>query len=121
MRILFVDDNYDTRAFFRLGLHMHGHEVRLASDGKEGVAAAIEGVFDAIVLDVEMPGMSGWEALRQIRALPQHAQTPIVMFTAYAEHVSYPPSHLADKVFLKPMLSTDLHQHLESLRRKQSD
>jgi CheY-like chemotaxis protein len=83
MKILLVDDNYDTRTIFRLYFQMAGHYCHTASNGYEAVQAAQEEVFDIIVMDIEIPGVSGWEAVRQIRALPLCSDIPILMFTAY--------------------------------------
>ncbi len=83
MRILFVDDMRDTRELFRMALQLQGVETRLAEDGQEAVFAVREESFDAIIMDVEMPRMNGWDATRAIRLLENGRDIPIIMFTAY--------------------------------------
>lgn len=85
MRILFADDAVDTRELFSLVFQMEGIQTHMASDGAEALAT-VQGSaepFDAIVLDIEMPHMNGWQALKAIRQLPQGQHVPIVMFTGY--------------------------------------
>ena len=89
MRILFVDDLRDARELFRIAFSMQGHTVKLAANGLEAVAAVQYGEpVDVIVMDVEMPEMNGWDAVRTIRALPLGKEIPIVMFTAYGNSVT---------------------------------
>ena len=85
MKILFVDDVRDTRDMFRLVFEMQHYETHLAGNGLEAVAAAQAQKFDAIVMDVEIPQMNGWDAVREIRRLENGAGVPIIMFTAYQD------------------------------------
>jgi CheY-like chemotaxis protein len=80
---LFVDDAPDTRDLFSFVFLSEGHSTRLAEDGIEAVEAVEEESFDAIVMDLEMPRMSGWEAIRRIRQLPNGRNVLILVFTAY--------------------------------------
>ncbi|HEX8834750.1 MAG TPA: response regulator, partial [Abditibacteriaceae bacterium] len=82
MKLLFVDDMRDTRDFFRFAFELENVEVRLASNGSEAVEFVRKEKFDAIVMDVEMPEMNGWDAVRHIRALDQGKSVPILMYTA---------------------------------------
>jgi CheY-like chemotaxis protein len=83
MRILFVDDAPDTRSLFSMAFRLEGHCTHLAADGVEAVQAIQHEPFDAIVMDIEMPRMDGWEATRQIRQMPHGRDVPILMFTGY--------------------------------------
>lgn len=89
MRILFVDDLKDARDLFRIAFAMQGHSIQLAANGLEAIATVQNSdPFDVIVMDVEMPEMNGWDAVRTIRSLPQGEEVPIVMFTAYGNGVT---------------------------------
>ena len=120
MRILFVDDMPDTRDVFRLAFGISGHETRVAGTGFDAIEALRAEAFDAIVMDVEMPGMNGWETVRQMRALPNGSEVPIVMFTAYSGHEDKEKALQAgaDDVLQKPMLPGELLDRLEALRKR---
>ena len=82
-RILVVDDFADSRELLRLIFGAQGHSMRLVRDGIEAVEAVREEKFDAIIMDVEMPHLSGWDATRLIRAMPNGRIAPIIIYTAY--------------------------------------
>lgn len=73
MRVLMVDDMRDARELFAFAFAQEGFYTCTASNGIEALDAVRESVepFDAIVLDIEMPQMDGWQALKAIRQLPQ--------------------------------------------------
>jgi len=79
MRVLLVDDDVELVELLRDYLEREGFAVAAAHDGAAGVAAALSGDHDIVVLDVMMPGMSGIQALTQIRA---RSALPVVMLTA---------------------------------------
>ncbi len=84
-RLLVVDDNAINRRLATVLLEAAGHQVETASDGRDAVAAARAGGFDAILMDVQMPGLDGVQATRQIRALPApQGRVPIIAVTADA-------------------------------------
>jgi DNA-binding response OmpR family regulator len=59
-----------------------GYDIRCSSSGREALALAGRETFDMVILDVVMPGMSGLDVCRALRADPAYASTPIVLFTA---------------------------------------
>ena len=81
-RVLVVDDHEDIRRMFARLVRACGHEADTAAGGEEAVAAATENSPGLIVLDVMMPGMTGFDVLRNLRADPRTRDVPIVMFTA---------------------------------------
>lgn len=120
MYILFIDDMPDTCEIFRLAFGLQGHTVRVASDGVEAVQAVREEAFDAIVTDIEMPHMNGWEAVSKIRTLPNGVETPIIMFSAYgrsAEDERKAHDVGADSLLQKPILPQELLSHIQQLIR----
>ena len=80
MWILVVEDEPSMGALLRQGLEEQNHAVTLARDGIEGLYAAETSNYDAIVLDVMMPGMDGVQVTRRLRAAGN--QVPIIMLTA---------------------------------------
>jgi signal transduction histidine kinase/CheY-like chemotaxis protein len=85
LRLLVADDIAPNRILMRAMLTAAGHEVTLASDGAEALAQVRTGAFDAVLMDVRMPGMDGLEATRRIRALPGPvSRTVVIAVTASA-------------------------------------
>lgn len=117
MHILFVDDMPDTRDIFRLAFSIQGHSTRVATNGVEAVEAVKEESFDAIIMDVEMPEMNGWDAVQHIRGLQHGDGVPIIMFTAYGSVEDY--QHALDAgancLLLKPILPQELLNQIEKL------
>ena len=84
-RILCIDDDRLLLALFTDVLEVHGFEPLTARDGATGIEAAKKQQPDLILLDVMMPGMSGFDVCRTLRSFPAFQKTPIVMFTALAD------------------------------------
>lgn len=84
MRVLVVEDVDVNQQLVREILDDAGALVRLASDGREAVAAVYEEPFDVVLMDLQMPGMDGFEAARTIRSDPAFARLPIIALTAHA-------------------------------------
>lgn len=83
-KILLVDDDARNLRLAKAALEHAGHEVLSAERGADGVAAAIAHGPDLMLMDVQMPGMSGIEALRMLRADPRTAALKVAAFTALA-------------------------------------
>jgi DNA-binding response OmpR family regulator len=80
MRVLVVDDEVRLAAAVQRGLQAEGFTVDLAHTGTEGLWAASEQRYDAIVLDIMLPGMNGYRVCAELRA--RGVDTPILMLTA---------------------------------------
>jgi CheY-like chemotaxis protein len=76
LRILVADDNEDAAEALGLLLGFHGHEVRLARDGREALDAACAWEPDAVLLDLEMPVMNGFVAAQAIR---EQTEVPVLV------------------------------------------
>lgn len=79
MRVLIVEDEPDLLASLLQAVREDGYAADGASDGEEGLYKAESYEYDAILLDVMLPGIDGWEVLRRIR---QIRKTPVLMLTA---------------------------------------
>ena len=82
--ILYVEDNEMNRKIVRDLLKRTTYTLIEAFDGEEGVAKALEAKPGLILMDIQLPKISGMEAMRQIRAVPTLAETPIVAITSFA-------------------------------------
>ncbi len=80
-RILFIDDDKAGREVALFNLRKAGYEVAAASDGQEGLDAFAAGSFDLVVTDVKMPGISGIDVLRRVRATSP--DVPVLVITAF--------------------------------------
>jgi two-component system copper resistance phosphate regulon response regulator CusR len=117
MRILIVEDEVKTAEYLRRGLSEQGHAVDVAHDGIEGRFASLEHPYDLIVLDVMLPGIDGFEVLREIR---RHKQTPILMLTA-RDRIDDRVRGLqegADDYLVKPFSFLELGARLQALSRR---
>ena len=82
--ILVVEDNEKNLKLVRDVLQFAGFDVVAASSAEQGVAMAIERPPDLVLMDLQLPGMDGTEALRQLRAAPRTRSVPVVALTAFA-------------------------------------
>ena len=78
--MLVVDDEAGVRAALTRGLTAEGMEVVAVADGPSGLAAAATGGFDAVLLDIVLPGLSGYRVLERLRA--DGVQTPVLLLSA---------------------------------------
>ena len=83
-RILVVEDTEDNRRIIRDLLSASGYALLEATDGAEGVELARQERPDLILMDIQLPEIDGYEATRQIRAIPELAGVPIIAVTSYA-------------------------------------
>jgi CheY-like chemotaxis protein len=83
-RILVVEDNQLNLKLIRDVLEFHGFEVLTAKSGEEGVAMASTSSPDLVLMDLQLPGIGGHEALLQIRSDPRCGTVPVVAVTAFA-------------------------------------
>jgi len=77
-----VDDDESNRESLRRRLERRGYSVTVAANGQAALNCVAAAAFDLIILDVMMPGISGLDVLKQLRAVYSPAQLPIIMATA---------------------------------------
>ena len=84
MRILVVDDNIDTATTTAMLLEMYGHTVSVEYSGETALINARFAPPNALLLDIGLPGMDGFELARQIRAAPATANALLVAMTGFS-------------------------------------
>ncbi|HXL45333.1 MAG: response regulator [Candidatus Rokubacteria bacterium 13_1_40CM_4_69_39] len=83
-RVLYVEDNEYNRKIVRQLLSRTSYRLLEAMDGEEGVAMAQRELPDLILMDVQLPKLSGLDATRRLRADPRTAHIPLVVVTSFA-------------------------------------
>jgi CheY-like chemotaxis protein len=83
-RLLYVEDNEMNRDMLSRRLQRRGFEVLIAVDGEQGLAMAAAEKPDLILMDMSLPVIDGWEATRQLKALPETQKIPVIGLTAHA-------------------------------------
>jgi two-component system chemotaxis sensor kinase CheA len=81
-RVLVVDDSLNTREIEKDVLEAYGYHVTLAEDGLDGLRKALEGDFDAVLTDVEMPNMDGFSLTARLRQEEKYRNRPIIIITS---------------------------------------
>jgi len=84
-RILVVEDNEDAADVLRMLLELEGHQVEIAADGHTGLALAMEGRFDAVVCDIGLPGLDGFELMTRLRAAAPDIRPLTVALSGYGQ------------------------------------
>jgi CheY-like chemotaxis protein len=85
MRILYVEDNDDNVYMLKMRLELTDQfEVLVAEDGEKGCAIAAAEHPDLILMDLELPGLDGWEATRRLKDNPATRDIPIIALSAHA-------------------------------------
>jgi two-component system OmpR family response regulator len=117
MRVLVIEDEPDLRRVLAQSLRETGYAVDAAGDGEEGLFKATGTEYDAIVLDIMMPRMDGWEVLRRLR---KTRTTPVLILTAkdrLADRVKGLDAG-ADDYLTKPFELAELTARLRALIRR---
>jgi len=83
-RVLVIEDQEDNRRIVRDLLSTAGYEILEAVTGEDGVVAAEANRPDLILIDIDLPGLNGYEATRRIKAIPALQGIPIIAVTSYA-------------------------------------
>jgi DNA-binding response OmpR family regulator len=120
MRILIVEDEARIADFLQRGLRAEGHFCVIAGDGEEGMALALDGDFDLVLLDLILPGLHGLEVCQQLRL--KNVDTPLIMLTAMdgKDDIVTGLRLGADDYITKPFSFEELLARLESVMRRAS-
>jgi CheY-like chemotaxis protein len=86
MNILLVEDNDLNRDMLSRRLVRRGFRVECAVDGEAGVRMARDTHPDVILMDIGLPVIDGWEAIRQLKSVPETSEIPIIALTAHTSN-----------------------------------
>ena len=116
-RVLVVDDEPDVLLLCRLNLQQRGHELLEAADGSAALEIARELHPDVIVLDLMLPGISGYDVLEALQRDAETTNIPVLVLTAKSLRADRERSHgLGASAFLtKPFLPNELCEMVDSL------
>ncbi len=115
--VLVIEDSASVRRLIEVCLRPLGAEMRFAEDGLTGLDAARSTVPDAIILDIGLPGLDGWEVLSQLRSAPDTVGIRVLVLTAHAqpEMADRAAAGGADAFMTKPFRPSDLRDSVEAL------
>lgn len=115
--ILIVDDYPDALEIWTLYLRAVGYRVSTAADGSTAISKAEQLRPDLIVLDLEMPGLSGFEAARHLRGNPATHDIPLIAATGYSHQRQLTLAREAgfDRIVVKPVDPDSLDREIEHL------
>ena len=118
MRLLIVEDDDRGAGYMVRGLQESGHVVDRAAEGETGLALALEGIYDVLIVDRRMPGLDGIELVKRLRAAGR--QTPVLMLSAIAGMVDRVEGMQAgcDDYLAKPYAFAELLARIEALARR---
>ncbi len=118
MKILIVEDEPKTGDYLRQGLREAGFSVELATDGVDGLHHGLEGDHDLVILDVMLPGMDGWQILKNLRE--RGRDVPVLFLTA-RDQVEDRVRGLelgADDYLVKPFSFSELLARVRTILRR---
>jgi two-component system response regulator MtrA len=116
-RLLLIEDDASIREIVSIGLKAAGFRVVTAIDGRQGLASARSGGFDAVILDVMLPSLDGFEVCREIR---KFSRVPVVMLTARTDLIDVVVGleSGADDYVKKPFELPELTARLRAVLRR---
>jgi DNA-binding response OmpR family regulator len=103
--VLVIEDDPDVRGLLSERLHAAGYPVIGVATGEEGVAQARQQTPSLVILDLLLPGIDGWEALRQIRGNARNAQVPVVVVSIVDPNA---PPATVEGYIVKPFRSSQI-------------
>jgi CheY-like chemotaxis protein len=113
--ILIADDNADLRSIFARSFAHRKYNVRVAKDGVEAVSELEQEIPDVLVLDVNMPRMSGLDVLTHVRTQRRLKALKVILVTGNYIAAESPEAEMADIVLVKPVSTHELVRMAERL------
>jgi two-component system, cell cycle response regulator DivK len=116
-RVLIVDDYADSRELYREYLDLAGFKVDVATDGLTAVERARAGLPDVILMDLSLPLLDGWDAIKLIKDDPLTSGIRVIAFTGHVmpEHLARAREAGCDDVCSKPCMPDDVERKIRRL------
>ncbi len=116
-KILVIDDDNKATELLKLNLESYGFNVVTATGGREGLDKAFSEPPDAIILDVRMPVLNGWQVCERLKKDPRTEAIPLIFFTAYSQKTDFEKSKKlgADLFLTKPLDTEELVQKIKGI------
>jgi CheY-like chemotaxis protein len=116
MRVLVVEDDDDSREGLRLLLEASGHRVETAANGPDGLEKLVSGAHDTAIVDIDLPGMNGYEIARRARRVPALSGVRLIALTGYGRDKDRAEAHNAgfNLHLTKPVNFATLRSQIES-------
>ncbi|WP_354638555.1 response regulator transcription factor [Kitasatospora camelliae] len=115
--ILVADDDADIRDLVAYKLMQSGHQVTVVDDGLSALKAVREQTVDLALLDIRMPGMSGLDVCRELRAAPETERLPVILLTARSQEFDIETGFAAgaDDYIIKPFSPRELSSRVQAV------
>lgn len=124
--ILMIEDNEQNRYLATFLLEKNGHTVLHAANGPAGLDLAVRECFDLILLDIQLPGMDGYDVARALRDIPVLNSVPIIAVTSYAmagdreKALAAGCNHYIEKPINPETFVAEVTRHMRSSREARS-
>jgi CheY-like chemotaxis protein len=108
--VLVVEDEANIRQFVAVNLKVRGYDIIEAASAEDGLLQLRNSIPDALILDVKLPGMSGWDMLKQVATDSDLPAIPVIILTASAL-ITHPDEQVYVNItakLIKPISTTDL-------------
>ena len=117
LSILIVEDRSDCAESLAMLLRMHGHEVEIAANGFTALESELSRHHDVILVDIDLPGLDGWQVAKRIKAYPSPKRPFIIAVTGYGRDEDRQQSAEAgiDLHLTKPVDVSRLHVAISEL------
>ncbi|TDT94127.1 response regulator receiver domain-containing protein [Streptomyces sp. 846.5] len=114
--VLVADDDGDIRELVAYKLAQGGHQVTVVEDGLAALDAVRDGSVELALLDIRMPGMSGLDVCRELRAAPETETLPVILLTARSQEGDVETGFAAgaDDYIIKPFSPRELSSRVEA-------
>jgi len=116
-KIVIAEDERDIRELVTFTLQFAGHQVVATSNGEEAVEAVLRERPDLVIMDVRMPRMTGYEASRRLKTMPETKDIPVVFLSAKGQEAEVQEGYEAGAVayILKPFSPDELIQQVAKI------